>query len=100
MKTIIMIEIENKELVNVSDVEHNANNEESTGDELKKFQTEFTKDLHKELSRRIKAFVDGRIDEEFMDDGDDLTVEGYENLDAYGTKITFNERKEIISKKL
>lgn len=87
MKTKIIIEVESPDAKDTTVIEEAGKSEEDyKTEELIKFRTEYSKDLHKHIINSIKFFVDeDRLIEDIMES--DYGVEDWTEFNDYGIKI-------------
>jgi hypothetical protein len=99
MKTKLMIEIETDDKLEVYMEEGQTEEDFKTKEqkkELKEFQNDFRKGLHKYLVNLAKRpFEDGGagFEEEFFDEPDEYLIDDYESFNDYGIKIKVTEVK-------
>ncbi len=88
MKTVMQIEIEtpNSEKVNVVP-EEGKSEEDYTKQELVKFRKGYADDLHEAVINRLQNYVSDRFEDDFVEDADNVSIEGYESFNDYGVKV-------------
>lgn len=99
MKTKLIIELESPDTVNIFP-EEGLGEEDFKGEEkqkeLKKFRDEYVKDLHEELVNKARKYFDNELFEEnFLDELEELFIEGNESFDNYEIKIKTCLEEEV-----
>jgi len=95
MKTKIMIEIETpdaKDLTITSEEGKSAS--ECEPEELKACREQFAEDLPEGIVKHIKNYFKDSFEDQFIEEMEELYVEGWDDLEAYGIKITLQKNKE------
>ena len=89
MKTKLIIEIKtpNKPLI-FPEAGEDEETYKGRKKELADYRKEFANDLSNNISAYIRTYIeDGSLENDWLDDLDDLSVEGFESFDDYGIKI-------------
>ena len=92
MKTKLAVEIETPEKIEVFPEEGQGEEDfEGKEPELQKFREDYARDLHSAVVTAIQDYLDSNgsnnFEEDFIEDLEELYVEGQESLDDYGIKI-------------
>ena len=92
MKTTMTITIETPDQYEEIFPEEGQNREDYKGKEqlLRDFQEQFAKDIHQSLKWHIKKYFeeDGWFEDNWIDDQEELFVEGWDSLKDYKVKLT------------
>jgi len=87
-KTKLMVEISTTDSLNVFEEEGQTKKDYIGREkELMDFRKDFAKDVHWAIINRMKEHLPEMVEEDFFNNADDVSVEGFESLDDYETKI-------------
>lgn len=96
MKTAIVIEVESPDTYEEVFPEEGMTIDDFKGEtkakELKIFQSDFAHKLHKDLVERAKSYFlkEYNFEENWLDDLEELWVEGWDSFDDYKVKLIVN----------
>jgi hypothetical protein len=91
MKTKIEIEVESPDVMEGLLLEEGDDADEYDEEQKKEVEdlrVTFAKDLHEHMVKMIEDFTAETLEENFFDDPDDLSIEGWDTLADYSVKIT------------
>jgi hypothetical protein len=94
MKTKLIIEIETPDKLEIFPEEgETEENYKEIEKELENFRNDFVKNLHKDIINKIEIYLNnGTFEEQWLDDLEELSIEGWNSFEDYGIKI--NIKKE------
>ena len=97
MKTKIEIEIETKDEYKIFPEEIMFKEEsemtEEEKKEIKEYRINYSKDLHNSVVQHIKDYIEKFMEDNFMDEMEELYVEGWDDFEDYGITIKIKEKQ-------
>jgi len=97
MKIKIEIEIETKDKYDVIPEEYMGVDEEGLSqtekDEIKEFRKNYPKDLLESVKNHIKEYIENYMEDDFMDEMEELYIEGWDDFEDYGISINIKDKE-------